>query len=119
MLFHLHCSVLVFPAHFRQLRDIQQVIQGIGPVPELVLFPVSQGHRQEQELIDVRAGYGDVVASAGGAIRPPSPKKPSSAQAISSSTSFMQETVSCFSSGQPHSDPVITGFGPAGSRTDT
>ena len=94
-----HGPSFVLPPDFRQLRDIQQIIQGIGPVPEFVLFPVSQGYRQEQELIDVRAGYGDVVASAGGAFRPPSPKKPSSAQAISSRSSFIQETVSCFSSG--------------------
>ena len=115
----LHGAGFVLPADLDELRDIQQIIQGIGPVPEFMLFPVAKRYRQEQELINVRAGYGDIVASAGGAFDPPSPKKPSSAQAISSSTSFIQETVSCFSSGYPHSDPVMTGFGPAGSSTDT
>ena len=94
-----HGPGFIFPSDFRQFRDIQQVVHGVGPVPELMLFPVSQRHRQKQELIDVRAAYGDIVASAGGAVDPPSPKKPSSAQVISSRTSFMQLTVSCFSSG--------------------
>ena len=83
-----------------------------------MLFPEPGGYRQEQELVDVRAGYGAV--SAGVAFSPdcPPPKKPDRLQAIPSSRSFMQVGVSCSSSGYPHSDPVITGFGPDGSKTE-
>ena len=91
--------IFVFPPHLHQLCRIQQVIQGIGPVPDLMLFPHPDRYREEEGLIDVRALDRDVVASAGRESGPPPPKKPSSAQVISSSTSFMQETVSCFSSG--------------------
>ena len=91
--------IFVFPPHLDQLRNIQQIIQGIGPVPELMLFPHPDRYREEEEFVDVRALGRDVVASAGGESDPPSPKKPSSAQVIPSRTSFMQETVSCFSSG--------------------
>ena len=107
----------VFPSHPDQLGNVQQVVQGIGAVPELVLLPQSLRHRQEQELIDVRAGQGQVAAGAASAFDPPAPKKPERLQLIPSSSSFMQEGVSCSSSGYPHSGPVITGWGPAGSRT--
>ena len=90
---------LVFPPHLDQLRRIQQIIQGICPVPELMLLPHPCRYREEEELVDVRALGRDPVASAGGESGPPPPKKPSSAQVISSRTSFMQETVSCFNSG--------------------
>ena len=107
----------ISPAYPDQLRDIQQVIQGIGAVPEFVLAPVSLRHGQEQELIDIRAGQGDVSAVPFFSLNPPSPKKPERLQAMPSISSFMQEAVSCCSSGYPHSGPVITGCGPAGSST--
>ena len=90
----------VFPPHPDQLRDIQQVVQGISPVPKLMLLPHPGGHGQEQELVDVRAGQGDVAAvPASGPFDCPSPKKPERLQAIPSSRSFMQAGVSCSSSG--------------------
>ncbi len=96
---HLHCSHFVFPSHPDQLRNIQQVVQGIGPVPELMLFPVAGGYRQVQELVDVRAGQGDEGAGVLPAPGCPAPKKPDRLQAIPSSSSFMQEGVSCSNSG--------------------
>ena len=93
------CAGFVFPSHPDHFRDIQQVVQGIGPVPELMLFPVAGGHGQEQELIDVRAGYGAVSAGAVSPFDCPPPKKPDRLQAMPSSRSFMQVGVSCSSSG--------------------
>ena len=52
---HLPCSFFILPPYPDQLRDIQQVVQGIGPVPELMLAPVPRRHRQEQELVNIRA----------------------------------------------------------------
>ena len=89
----------VFLSHPDQLRDIQQVIQGIGPVPELMLAPIPRCHRQEQELVNVRAGYGDEGAGALPDPGCPPPKKPERLQAIPSRSSFMQEGVSYSSSG--------------------
>ena len=94
------CAGFVYPPHPDQLRDIQQVVQGIGPVPELMLPPETGGYRQKEELVDVRAGQGDV--GAGGFPSGPdcsSPKKPDRLQAMPSSSSFMQDGVSYSSSG--------------------
>ena len=85
--------------HLDQLRRVQQIIHGIGPVPELMLFPHPSRYREEEELVDVRAGYGDVSAGAVSALDCPPPKKPDRLQAIPSSSNFMQEGVSCSSSG--------------------
>ena len=109
--------VFVFPPDPDQLRDVQQVVQGIGAVPELMLAPEALRHGQEEELVDIRAGQGEIAAGAVSVLNPPSPKKPLRLQAIPSSRSFIQEGISCSSSGYPHSLPVITGWGPAGSRT--
>ena len=51
-----HSPGLVFIPDTNQLGDIQQIVQGIGTVPELMLAPHAGGHRQEEELVDVRAG---------------------------------------------------------------
>ena len=99
----------VFPLHPDQFHNIQQVIQGIGSVPELMLFPVAGSHGQEKKLVDVRAGYGAVSAGAASGLDRPPPKKPDRLQAIPSSSSFIQVGVSCSSSGYPHSLPVMTG----------
>ena len=53
------------PPHLDQLRRIQQVIQGIGPVPEFMLLPHPRRYREEEETVDVQALGRDVVASAG------------------------------------------------------
>ena len=39
----------VFSLHPDQLHDIQQIVQGIGPVPEFMLAPNPGGNRQEKE----------------------------------------------------------------------
>ena len=103
------CPGVVFHPYPDQLRDIQQVVQGIGAVPQLMLAPEALRHRQEQELVNVRAGQGEISGLPCSVPDPPSPKKPERLQATPSSSSFMQEGVSCSSSGYPHSPPVITG----------
>ena len=89
----------VFSLHPDQLHDIQQIVQGIGPVPEFMLPPEPGGYRQEKKLIHIRAGYGAVSAGAVTTLDCPPPKKPDRLQAIPSSRSFMQVGVSCSSSG--------------------
>ena len=94
------CAGFVFPSHPDQLNNIQQIVQGIGAVPELMLFPVAGGYRQEQELVDVRALYRAVSGwPDSGPSDCPAPKKPDKLQAIPSSRSFMQDGVSYSSSG--------------------
>ena len=100
---------LILPPDPDQLDNIQQVIQGIGPVPQLILFPESQRDRQEKEFVQVRAGCGDEVASAGREIGPPSEKKPRNVQRASSKVNFRQVAVSCSSSAQLQEDPCMTG----------
>ena len=89
----------IFPADPDQFRNIQQVIQGIGSVPQLMLLPHPGRYRQEKELINIRAGYGAVSAGAAFSLDPPPPKKPDRLQEIPSNSSFIQEDVSCSSSG--------------------
>ena len=102
--------VFVFSLHPDQLDNIQQVIQDIGSVPQLMLFPESQRNRQEEEFIQVRAGDGDEADSAGRELDPPSPKKSRSVQRASSRVSFKQAAASCSSSGQDQELPCITGW---------
>ena len=100
---------LILPPDPDQFHHIQQVVQGVGSVPEFVLFPESQRDRQEKELIQVRAGDGDEVASAGRDVGPPSEKKPRSVQRASSKVNFRQVAVSCSRSGHDQEDPCMTG----------
>ena len=51
-----------------------------------------------------------VAGAAGPEVGPPSPKKPVSVQTTVSMVNFRQVTVSYSSSGQAHSEPVITGW---------
>ena len=101
---------LVFCHDLQQLHRIQQVVQGIGAVPELMLPPEAEGDREKEELVQVRAGGGDEIGAAGREVGPPSPKKPDSVQRASSRVSFRQEAVSCSSSGQDQEAPCITGW---------
>ena len=105
----LHSPGLILITHPDLLHDIQQIVQGIGSVPELMLLPHPGGHGQKQKLVNVRAGQGAVSAGAVSALDCPPPKKPDRLQAMPSSRSFMQVGVSCSSSGYPHSLPVMTG----------
>ena len=102
--------VFVFPADPDQLRDVQQVVQGIGAVPELMLPPEARRHREEEELVQIRAGDGDVVGAAGRESGPPSAKKPVSVQRASSRVSFRQAAASWARSGQDQELPCITGW---------
>ena len=80
----------VVPFHPDQLRDIQQVVQRIGSVPAFMLTPHPCTHRQEEEFVHVRT-FGDQEAGiTGREAEPPSPKKPSNVQTISSIVSFRQ-----------------------------
>ena len=53
-----------FPPHLDQFRRVRQVVQGVGPVPELMLLPHPRRYREEEEPVDVRAPGRDVVVSA-------------------------------------------------------
>ena len=101
---------LILMSDADQLHDVQEVVQGIGAVPELMLFPEAQGDRKEEKLVQVRAADGDEVGTAGREVDPPSPKKPDSVQRASSRVSFRQEAASCSSSGQDQEEPCITGW---------
>ena len=105
-----HCPNLILMPDPDQLDSVQQIVQGIGAVPEFVLFPHPGSDRQKQEFIQVRAGGGDELGAAGREADPPSPKKPDSVQRASSRVSFRQEAVSCSSSGQDQDAPCITGW---------
>ena len=104
------CPDFIFPPDPDQLGDVQQVVQGIGAVPELMLFPETEGDREKEELVQVRCCYGDEIGAAGREVGPPSPKKPDSVQRTSSRVSFRQVAVSCSSSGQDQEAPCITGW---------
>ena len=45
---------MIVPADSDQLRDVQQVIQGIGAVPELVLLPEAGGYGKKSQFVEVR-----------------------------------------------------------------
>ena len=106
---YLH-PVFIFPADSDQLDDIEQIIQGIGAIPEFVLMPQVFRHRPEEELVDVLRAGGREFSPAAHEGEPPPPKKPESVQEISSITSFRQVAVSCSSSGQAQEEPCITGW---------
>jgi len=97
----------VFPSDADQFHNIQQVVQGIGAVPELMLPPEAGGHRQKEELIQVRGAYAGETA--GREADPLPAKKPESVQSTDSIVSFRQLPVSYSSSGKPHSFLIITG----------
>ena len=101
---------LILPPDPDQLDNIQQVIQGIGSVPQLMLFLESQRHRQEEELVQVRAGCRDEADSPGREVGPPSEKKSRNVQRASSKVNFRQVAVSCSSSAQLQEAPCMMGW---------
>ena len=105
-----HGPDFIFPLHPDQLHDIQEVVQGVGAVPELMLFPEPGGYRGEEELVHIRAGYGEVAGASSGDAGPPPPKKPDRLQEIPSIVSRRQEAGSCSSSGQDQDAPCMTGW---------
>ena len=54
-----HIEAFIFLPDLQYFQDIQQIIQGIGPVPELVLLPETGGNRKEQDLIHIHASCRD------------------------------------------------------------
>ena len=88
----------IFPPHPDELHGVEEIVEGVGPVPKLVLPPHPGGDWQEDELIHVRA-FGDQESGvAGWEPEAPPPKKPSSVQSTSSMVSFRQVATSCSSS---------------------
>ena len=101
------CLILILPLHADQFHRVQEIIQGIGAVPEFMLLPEAGGHRQKEELIQVRGAYAGETA--GREADPLPAKKPESVQSTDSMVSFRQLPVSYSSSGKPHSFLIITG----------
>ena len=75
---------LVFRPEGQELQGVQQVPEGIGAVPELVLAPEAGGDRGEGQLIDVRSFRGDEIRRAGQEVCPPAGKKSDRVQASTS-----------------------------------
>ena len=83
-----------------QFDDVEEIVEGVGAVPELVLLPEAGGHGEEEELVDVRAGSRGVVQSAGcSGVDPPAPKKSERVQESPSMRRRMAVGVSCSRSG--------------------
>ena len=73
-------SALIFPGDLDQLEDIQQIVQGVGAIPELMLAPEACGYRQKSQLIDVRGFRRNPGSGGAQEAEPLSGKKPSSVQ---------------------------------------
>ena len=84
-----------------QLHRVQQVIQGIGAIPELMLAPEAGGHREEGQLVQIRGVGGEIIRRAAYEAGPPSGKKSCSVQASTSWVRRKQVMVSNSSSGRP------------------
>ena len=101
--------VRVFILDADQLHNIQQVVQGIGAIPEFVLAPEPGGDRQKGELIQIDRLGGQVTGRAGGEVDPFSTKKPSSVQTISFRVRERAPAGSYWRSDQDHSPSCMTG----------
>ena len=49
-----------------QLHGVQEVVEGVGAVPELVLLPETRGYREEEKFIQVRGFGGQEAGRASG-----------------------------------------------------
>ena len=107
---------LVFCHDLQQLHRVQQVVQGIGAVPELMLTPEAGSHREEGQLVNIRRFGRKKGRRAAQEVRPPSGKKSCSVQASTSWVRRKQVIVSNSSSGRPQQPSLNTGMPPAGSR---
>ena len=58
-------QAFVFLPDLQYFQNIQQIIQGIGPIPELVLLPETGGNRKEQGLIHIHASCRDEAGGTG------------------------------------------------------
>ena len=102
--------VFVFRPDADELRDVEEVAEGVGAVPEFVLTPEAVGDREEEKFVKVRGLEAYEAGRSAGEADPAAGKKSESVQAMPSSVSFRQAAASCSSSGQPHSGPVMTGW---------
>ena len=103
-------SCVIFIPDTDQLHGVQEVVEGVGAVPEFVLLPEAGGHREEEEFIQVRGFGGQEAGRASGEVGPLSPKKPSRVQRATCRVSFRALTASYSSSLQDHSPICITGW---------
>ena len=103
----MRCQIFILPPDADQLDRVEEIIQGVGAVPELMLAPEARGHRQEQELVEVWGAYAGEAA--GREADPLSAKKPDRVHRADSIISLRQFPVSYSSSGYPHSVFIITG----------
>ena len=92
---------LILRRDLEQLHRVQQIVQGIGTVPELMLPPKTGGHREESQLVDIRRFGRKKGRRAAQEGRPPSGKKSCSVQASTSWVRRKQVMVSNSSSGRP------------------
>ena len=96
-------EALVLAGDADQLNRVEEIAEGVGAVPELMLLPEAGGDREEQKLVNVRGGYGDVGCGAVWEAGPLPAKKSSRVQMRASQVSFMQAAVSWEISSQDHS----------------
>ncbi len=80
----------IFPPHPDELHGVEEIVEGVGPVPKFMLTP--------HELIHVRAFSDQESGVPGWEPEAPPPKKPSSVQSTSSIVSFRQVATSCSNS---------------------
>ena len=106
----LSSEILVLAGDADEFHRVEEVVQGIGAVPELMLLPEAGGDREEQKLVNIRGGYGDVGCGAGWEAGPLPAKKSSRVQMRDSQVSFMQAAVSWEISSQDHSPCCMTGW---------
>ena len=92
-------TILIFPTDADQLHGVEEIVEGVGAVPELMLAPEAGGDREKKEFVQVRGFGGQEAGVSGREVDPASPKKPFSVQRTSSRVSFRQVAVSCCSSG--------------------
>ena len=105
----LYRPALVFPGDLEQLRRVQEIVQGIGSVPQLVLAPEAGRHGKEQKFIQVRRFRRKKGQSQGRQAGPFSGKKPARAKFITSWVSRRHGTVSYSSSGRAQQSSEKTG----------
>ena len=75
---------LVLRRDLQQLHRVQQIVQRIGAVPELVLTPEADSHREEGQLVDIRRFRRKKGRRTAQESRPPSEKKSCRVQASTS-----------------------------------
>ena len=69
------CPVLILPPDADQLHGVQEIIQGVGAIPELMLTPQAGGDREKEECVNIRRLDGKVGYFPGGEVEALSSKK--------------------------------------------